>query len=124
MEIKIISKPEEINAVEKLAKELKSHDLISEEQAKQLCAHDDVLEAHAGFMVKGMNQDDGTYVVEATIPEWVTTDTVEVIVGHLDEVVAIAAAAKSIAHMFKVLTKGLKSDFQNLWEKHNLPGEF
>ena len=124
MQIKIISKPEEVKSVEKHASELVIKGVINSDQAKQLCAHEHIHEAHDGFVVIGENTEDGSYAVTIKIPEWVTVESLEVIVGHLDEVVTIAAAIKAAASAIKILLKGLKRDFQNLWEKHNLPGKF
>ena len=114
----------EIAVVEKISNELISKKLISEEQGKMLCNHEEIHEAHKGFSIIGKNNEDGSYTVETEIPEWVTVESLEVIINHLDEVVAIAAAIKAAASAVKILLKGLKSDFQNLWEKHNLPGKF
>lgn len=116
----------EIAVVEKLSNELISKKLISEEQGRMLCNHEEIHEAHKGFEIRATNKNGGDYVVEMNIPEWMLIETNEVIINHLDEVAAIAAAIEhsTLNIAVKILLKGLKRDFQNLWEQHNMPGEF
>lgn len=110
---------EEVKAVESLSNALVAKELLTEKQAAMLCSHENLHEAHAGFIVIGENTEDG-YKVEITIPEWVTIETCEVIEKNLDQVVSVAAAVKAAALAFKVLVTGLKKDFKAMLEKHGI----
>lgn len=124
MKITIVNSAKEVKIVEELATELQNSCLITVQQAKQLSSHEDMHEAHKGFSIVGKNNEDGSYTVDAEIPEWVSVDTLNVVIDHLDEVVTIASAVKAAANAFKVLMKGLKKDLQEVWKNHNMPGEF
>lgn len=124
MKIAMLFDGNEVASIDCLCKQMVRKDLMTNEEAKQLCCHNDVHEAHNGFVVMGENNSYGDYKVTIVIPEWVTVESLDVIEQNLDQVVAVVAAIKAAAAATKVLLKNLSDGFKKMWKDHNMPGEF